>query len=54
MYFTSSNLLHDFPNNKYMFSSHKKKKNHAKNTGQPDLQPNLPEPVFNPLKMTRF
>ena len=34
MHFRSSNLLHDFPNGKYMlFSKKKKKKNHVKNTG---------------------
>ena len=32
----------------------KKKKNHVKNTGQPDPKPNWPKPIFNPLKMTRF
>ena len=32
----------------------KKKKNHVKNTGQPDPKPNWPKPIFNPLKMTHF
>ena len=36
MHFISSNLLHNFPNDKYMlFSLKKKKKKHVKNTGQP-------------------
>ena len=30
------------------------KKNHVKNTGQPDPKPKWPKPIFNPLKMTRF
>ena len=34
-----------------LFSLLKKKKNHMKNTGQPNPQP---EPIFNLLKMTRF
>ena len=36
MHFTSSHLLHDFPNDKYMLFS-LLKKIHVKNTGQPDL-----------------
>ena len=59
MHFTSSNLLHNFSNGKYMLFSLKKKKIYVKNVGQPDpvwpnLQPNLPEPIFNPLKMIGF
>ena len=30
----------------------KKRKIHVKNAGQPDPQPDRPEPLFNPLKMT--
>ena len=49
MYFTSSNLLRDFSNGKYMLFSLKKKKIHVKNMGQPD--PNWPttqltQPIF--------
>ena len=53
MHFISSNLLHNFPNYKYMLFSFKKKKN-VKNTGQPDPKPDSPKPDFNPLKMTCF
>ena len=43
MHFTSSNLLHNFPNGKYMlFSLFKKKKEHVKNTSQTD--PTKPNP----------
>ena len=46
MHFTSSsNLLSDFPNEKYMFK--KKKKIHVKKRA-------TFRPVFYPLKMTRF
>ena len=40
MHFTSSNLLHDFLNGKYMLFSFKKKI-HVKNMGQPDPTHNL-------------
>ena len=37
IHFTSSNLLHDFPNDKYMlFSLLKKKEKSYENMGQPD------------------
>ena len=58
MHFISSNLLHDFPNGKYMlFSLILKKKKSCENTGQPNpTQPvtRLTRTLFNLLKMTRF
>ena len=54
MHFISSNLLHNFPNGKYMLFYLLKKKIHVKNTGQPDPQPDWSKPLFNPLKMTCF
>ena len=51
MHFTSSNLLHNFPNGKYVFFSLlKKKKIHVKNTGQPNQTHN----PINPTRPTRF
>ena len=51
MHFTSCNLLHDFPNGKYMLFSLYKKIN-VKNTGQPDptRNPNDPNPFLTRLK----
>ena len=55
IHFISSNLLHDFPNCKYMLFSLKYiyiyvKKGSTRLNPQPDWL----EPIFNPLKMTHF
>ena len=51
MHFTSSNLLHNFLNGKYMFKK-KKKKIHVKITGQLDSTYSLidPNPFLTCLK----
>ena len=47
MHFTSSNLLHDFPNDKNMLFSLYKKKIHVKNTTRPN-------PTYNPIDSNPF
>ena len=59
MHFTSSNLLHDFPNGKYMLFYLLKNnflKNHVKSTGQSDLTRNPidPNPFLIRLKWPVF